>query len=73
MSPSEKIQEAEIARAEALGTLLGAVDAVILMETFLRPEPAAYFVMLDGVQELRAPRKAYDDADTAYRAARGAP
>ena len=71
MSPSEKIQEAEIARAEALGTLLGAVDAVILWEPFRRPTPAAS--MTEEIEKLRALRKVYDDADTAYRAARGAP
>ena len=70
MSPSEKIQEAEIARAEALGTLLGAVDAVILWEPFRRPTPAAS--MTEEIEKLRVLRKAYDDADKAYRARRGA-
>jgi hypothetical protein len=63
----EKLFELEVERAQALGSLLGMVDVVLLAH-----DNPGFFRMDEQVELLRIRRKDYDDADKAIRAARGA-
>jgi uncharacterized coiled-coil protein SlyX len=57
----ERIHELEIARAEALGALLGIIDVVMLAE-----EHPEVFRMAEKLERLREARKAYDVIAAAY-------
>ena len=61
----ERIRECEVERVEALGTLLGVIDVVIMAKDI--PD---FFEVGAQVERLRLARAAYDAADRAYRAAR---
>jgi hypothetical protein len=60
-----RVYHFEIARAEALGTLLGMVDVVILAH-----DNAVALRMSEKIELLRAARAAHTEADKAYRNAR---
>ena len=62
---SDAIRDLEIERAEALGSLLSMVDCVIQAK-----EIPDFFSVTEQVEILRMRRKAYDEADAAYRNAR---
>ena len=64
MNPSDTIDDLEIARAEALGTLLGQIDALLTWSD------AGYEVSADRMETLRELREAYDKAEKAYLDAR---
>lgn len=57
MSPSDPVRDLEIARAEALGMLLGMVDGVIM--TMDNPK---VFDIVEAVDRLRSARAKYNKA-----------
>jgi hypothetical protein len=65
VSLDERIHELNIAKAEALGNLLGIIDIVMLAEEY--PE---VFCISQKLHRLRQARKAYDAACAAYLDAR---
>jgi hypothetical protein len=65
VSLDERIHELNLAKAEALGNLLGMIDVVMMAEEF--PE---VFCISEKLHKLRQARKAYDVACAAYLDAR---
>jgi hypothetical protein len=65
VSLDECIHELNLAKAEALGNLLGMIDVVMMAEEF--PE---VFCISEKLHKLRQARKAYDIACAAYLDAR---
>jgi hypothetical protein len=61
VSLDERIHELNIAKAEALGNLLGMIDVVMMAEEF--PE---VFCISEKLYRLRQARKDYDVACAAY-------
>ena len=65
VSHDERIQELYVAKCEALGTLLGMVDVVMLAED--HPD---VFCITEKLKALRTARREYDVAAAAYLDAR---
>jgi hypothetical protein len=62
---AERVQELNVAKHEALGTLLGMVDIVLIAQ-----EHPSVFDLVRKLEEMRKAREAYRVAEAAYIDAR---